>query len=125
MFTALQFSQLVAAAWSGPAACRFATISHYVAFDGYTSTRYTASYHVGSACHLGEGPCPFEAITRAVHAFAAAQPAYSLLAAIAVAHAAQVLSSAAGQLAGVPLRRPGFAVRCRRHRATRLQLRRA
>ncbi|MCR5888334.1 hypothetical protein LRS06_11280 [Hymenobacter sp. J193] len=125
MFTALQFSQLVAAAWSGPAVCHFATISHYVAPDGYAATRYSASYHVGAACHLGEGPCPFEAIARAVDAFAASRPMPSLLAAVAVAHAAQVLSAAASQLAGAPLRRPGFAVRCRRHRATQLLLRRA
>ena len=47
MFTALQFSQLVAAAWSGPAACHFATISHYVSSDGYAQTQYSASYHIG------------------------------------------------------------------------------
>lgn len=121
MFTVLQFSQLVAAAWSGPAACHFATISHYVAPGGYTQTQYSASYHIGEACHLGQAPCPFEAVARAVQAFAAAQPVPSLLA--AVAHAAQVLGAAAGQLAGLPVRRPGFGYRCQRHRCAHFRRR--
>lgn len=121
MFTALQFSQLVAAAWSGPAAAHFATISHYVAPEGYARTQYTASYHVGGACHLGQAECPFQAIAAAVQAFAVAQPAPSLLGALAVAHAAQALAAAAQALAGGPFRRPGFAFRCLRHRCARLQ----
>ncbi|SHK71733.1 hypothetical protein [Hymenobacter psychrotolerans] len=123
MFTALQFSQLLAAAWSGPAACHFATISHYVAPEGYTKTQYTASFHIGQACHLGQAECPFAAVAAAVQAFAAAQPAPSLLAAVVVAHAAQVLRAAAGQLAGVPVRRPGFSYRCQRHRCARFRRR--
>lgn len=121
MLTALQFSQLVAAAWSGPAACHFATISHYTAPGGYTKTQYIVSYHIGHACHMGQAECPFGAVSEAVQAFAAAQPAPSLLAAVAVAHAAQVLHAAAGQLAGVPLRRPGFGYRCQRHRCARFR----
>lgn len=128
MLTALQFSQLVAAAWAGPAACHFATISHYVAPGGYTSTEYQASYHLLGpegqpiACYMQLAPCPFAAITGAVQAFAAAQPAPSLLGAVAKAHAAQVLSGAAAQLAGgAPPRRFRFAARCRRHRSASLR----
>lgn len=121
MFTALQFSQLVAAAWSGPAAAHIATISHYVAPDGYSRTQYIASYHIGQACHMGQAECPFAAVSAAVQGFAAAQPAPSLLAAVVVAHATQALSAAAGALAGVPVRRPGFGYRCQRHRCARFR----
>jgi hypothetical protein len=127
MLTALQFSQLVAAAWAGPAACHFATISHYVAPGGYTSTEYQVSYHPLVAagqpiiCYMRQAPCPFEAIAGAVQAFAEAQPAPSLLGAVVKAHAVHVLRTAAAQLAGQPSsQRPGFAYRCLRHRCVRL-----
>lgn len=125
MFTALQFSQLVASSWLGPAAAHFATISCYQAPDGYAVTQYSASYHVGSVCHLGQGRCPFEAVTAAVRSFAAAQPHPSLTAALAIAHAARVLRAAAAALAGIRPPRPGFAARARRHRPTVSGLRRA
>ena len=119
MLTALQFSQLLTAAWSGPAAAHFATISHYVAAEGdYSRSQYCASYHVGKGCYLGEGPCPFQAITAAVAAFAAAQPVPG---AAVVARAAQVVRRAAAQLAGPAPRFQAFAGRARRHRCARLR----
>ncbi|SDY30178.1 hypothetical protein [Hymenobacter psychrophilus] len=121
MFTALQFSHLAAAAWSGPAACIWATASYYQAPGGYTQTQYSTSYHVGQACYYAQAACPFEAIAAAVRAFAAVQPQPSLPAVLAVAHAAQVLREAAAALAGHPLSparaaRPGFAGRARARR---------
>ena len=125
MFTALQLSQLAAAAWSGPAAAHFATISHYQAPDGYARTQYSVSYHVGTVCHLAQAPCPFEAVAAAVRTFAAAQPHPSLTAALVVAHATRVLRKAAAAFAGAPLPRPGFAARARRRRPVVSGMRRA
>ena len=70
MFTPLQFSQLVASAWSGPAASRFATISHYTSAAGdYTTTNYSVSYHPHGAtgtCFQAAQPCPFATVRAAL-----------------------------------------------------------
>ncbi|MFD2786182.1 hypothetical protein [Hymenobacter rubripertinctus] len=125
MFTALQLSQLAAAAWSGPAASHFATISHYHAPDGFARTQYSVSYHVAGLCHLGQALCPFEAVAAAVRTFAAVQPHPSLTAALVVVHAARALRKAAAAFSGAPLPRPGFAARARRRRPVVSGLRRA
>lgn len=120
MFTALQFSQLVAAAWSGPAAAHFATISHYVAPGGYAATTYCASYHFRTrpgqpeSCFMQQAACPFEAVAAAVAA--------ASLAGVPVCrrHAQQAIARHAATFAGLQLVRPGFACRARRHRCARL-----
>jgi len=103
MFTPVQFSQLVAAAWFGPAAARFATIEHYTSINGnHQATRYRASYLPGvpgeAGCYQVSEPCPFAAVAATLHkAFEAraltfAQYAQGIW---AVAQAEQVFTAAA------------------------------
>ena len=121
MFTALQFSQLVAAAWSGPAASHIASVSHYVAPSGYTHTLYQVSYHVSlqpgqpESCFYQQAACPFEAVAAAVAAAA--------LAGVPVCrrHAQRAIACHAATFAGVRAGRAGFACRARRHRCARLR----
>ena len=121
MFTPLQFSQLVAAAWSGPAASHFATISHYVAADGYATTTYQASYHLSlqpgqpERCFLRQAACPFEAVAAAVAAASLAG------APVCRRHAQRVIARQVAVFAGVPGRLAAFAGRARRHRCARLR----
>ena len=125
MLTSVQFSQLAAAAWSGPAAAIIASIEHYAAAAGdHTSTTYSASYHVGGVCHMGRAGCPLAAVAAAVGRYTAgieAEAARQLATAQAVRRfARRVLATAGVQLAGRPLRVAGFARRARRHRCHRL-----
>jgi hypothetical protein len=125
MLTSVQFSQLAAAAWSGPAAAIIASIEHYAAAAGdHTSTTYSASYHVGGVCHMGRAECPFVAVAAAVLHYTAGIEAEAArqLAGAQAAHrfARRVLATVGGQLAGRPLRVAGFARRARRHRCTHL-----
>ncbi|HEX8429189.1 hypothetical protein [Hymenobacter sp.] len=123
MLTALQFSQLVAAAWSGPAVAHFATISCYVAPGGYSTTQYQASYHIitptgqPEGCYMRQSECPLQAISESVAA------AYLAGVPVSMPRTARVLQEAARQLAGASHRAglPGFAYRCLRHRCARLR----
>ncbi len=114
MFTALQFSQLAAAAWSGPAAGHVAAISYNVTPCGHAVARFSISYHLGGACYLQLSPCPFAAIATAVaQAAAAGVP-------VCRRHARAALARAAAALCGVrALARPGFACRARARRVAR------
>ncbi|SHL75518.1 hypothetical protein [Hymenobacter psychrotolerans] len=116
MFTTLQFSQLIAAAWAGPVAGHSAAIVHGVLPSGHQYTQYQVSYHVGGACYISTydaQQCPFQAIASAVAAAAAAGVQVSR-------HRAQhIISRTAAALCGVQLTRPGFACRARRHRVAR------
>ena len=114
MFTALQFSQLVAAAWSGPAVCHHATVCHYQAPGGYASTEYSVAYHVGPACYYAHALCPFEALAGAVAKAAAAGVAVSRY------RAQRVIARTAAAFCGIRPQ-PGFAARARRHRCAPLQ----
>ncbi|UOQ81006.1 hypothetical protein [Hymenobacter sp. 5414T-23] len=115
MLTPLQFSQLVSAAWSGPAVAHYATISHYVAPSGYQVTHYQVSYHPSpGTCHYAQQECPFLAVAAAVATAAAAGVPVSRC------HAQHIISLTAASLCGVQLLRPGFACRARRHRVARL-----
>ncbi|MDJ0364856.1 hypothetical protein QMK33_06800 [Hymenobacter sp. H14-R3] len=125
MLTSVQFSQLAAAAWSGPAAAIIASIEHYAAAAGdHASTTYSASYHVGGVCHMGRAECPLAAVAAAVQHYTAgieAEAARQLASAqVARRFARRVLATLGGQLAGRPLRGAGFACRARRHRCLRL-----
>lgn len=114
MLTTLQFSQLAAAAWAGPAPLAIiAGISHYQAACGHQATNYSVSYHFATALHcapLVAQQCPFQAVAAAVAAAAAAGVPVSRH------HAQHVISRTAAALCGVQLTRPGFACRARRHR---------
>ncbi|MBB4601962.1 hypothetical protein HNQ93_002469 [Hymenobacter luteus] len=115
MLTPLQFSQLVSAAWSGPAVAHHATISHYVAPGGYHYTQYQVSYHPSQGgCHFSQQECPFQAVAAAVAAAAAAGVPVSRH------HAQRTIARTVAALCGVQLTRPGFACRARRHRVARL-----
>ncbi|GGG35693.1 hypothetical protein [Hymenobacter glacieicola] len=115
MLTTLQFSQLVAAAWSGPAAAHHATISHYVAPGGYQATQYQVAYHPSQGgCHYAQQECPFQAVAAAVAA------AYAAGVPVCRHHAQGTIARTAAALCGVQLLRPGFACRARRHRCARL-----
>jgi hypothetical protein len=125
MLTSVQFSQLAAAAWSGPAAAIIASIEHYAAAAGdHASTTYSASYHVGGVCHMGRAECPLAAVAAAVQHYTAGievEAARQLASAQAARRfARRVLATAGGRLAGRPLRVAGFACRARRHRCLRL-----
>ncbi len=125
MLTTLQFSQLAAAAWSGPAAAIIASIEYYAAAVGdHTSTTYSASYHVGGVCHMGRAECPLAAVAAAVLHYTAgieAEAARQLASAQAARRfARRVLATVGVQLAGRPPRVAGFACRARRHRCPRL-----
>lgn len=125
MLTSVQFSQLAAAAWSGPAAAIIASIEHYAAAAGdHASTTYSASYHVGSVCHMGRAECPLAAVAAAVQHYTAgieAEAARQLASAQAARRfARRVLATAGGQLVGRLPRVAGFACRARRHRCPRL-----
>ncbi|WP_157541628.1 hypothetical protein [Hymenobacter aerophilus] len=114
MFTALQFSQLAAAAWSGPAASHHAATSHYQAPGGYSATEYWVAYHVGQATFYKSAACPFEAISAGVAAAAAAGVP------VCRHHAQRTIARAAAALCGVrSLGRPGFACRARARRVAR------
>ena len=124
MFTTLQFSQLAAAAWSGPAAAIIASIEHYVAQAGdHTTTSYIASYHLGGICYMGRGECPFEAVAAAVHRYAVSIEALAAqqqaAARAAMRHARRALAAASSRLASHPVR-PGFAGRALRHHCARV-----
>ena len=119
MLTSLQFSQLAAAAWAGPAAGHIAAISHSVLSCGHQVTQYQVSYHVAfhspqPVCYFAAQQCPFQAVAAAVAAAAAAGVPVSRT------HAQHVISRTAAALCGVQLTRPGFACRARRHRTARL-----
>ena len=117
MLSSLQFSQLAAAAWAGPAPlATIAGISHYQAASGYQATCYTVSYHFGTALYsapVEAQQCPFQAVASAVAAAAAAGVAVSR------PHAQRTIARTAAALCGVQLVRPGFACRARRHRVAR------
>ncbi|NVO29684.1 hypothetical protein [Hymenobacter lapidiphilus] len=108
MFTALQFSQLAAAAWSGPAANISVSATHYVATCGNSAHGFSISYHLGGAMYYGNAQCPFEAVATAVAAAAAAGIPVSR-------HKAhRAIARTAAALCGLPSIRPTFASRARR-----------
>ncbi|WBO84492.1 hypothetical protein [Hymenobacter yonginensis] len=108
MLTSLQFAQLAAAAWAGPAPIVQASISTCQPFTGHLATYYTVTYTVGGAMFHAPlcGLCPFQAVAAAA---AAGVP-------VSRYHAQHVISRTAAALCGVQLLRPGFACRARRHR---------
>lgn len=114
MFTPQQFSQLAAAAWSGPAANISVSATHYVATCGNSAHGFSISYHLGGAMYYGNSQCPFEAVAAAIAAAAAAGvPVCRYRAQRALAHTAAAFYGIR------PL--SGFAGRARRHRCARLQ----
>ncbi|MBD2716735.1 hypothetical protein KBK19_16945 [Microvirga sp. STR05] len=114
MLTPLQFSQLVSAAWCGPAVAHHASIQVYAAACGYQATQYQVSYHTSQGvCHYAAQACPFQAVAAAVAAAAAAGVPVSRH------HAQRIISRTAAALCGVQLTRPGFACRARRHQVVR------
>ncbi|MET4104775.1 hypothetical protein [Hymenobacter sp. UYP22] len=117
MLTPLQFAQLAAAAWAGPAPIVQASISTCQPFTGQLATYYTVTYTVGGAMFHAPlcGLCPFQAVAAAVAAAAAAGVPVSRH------HAQHVISRTAAALCGVQLLRPGFACRARRHRFARFR----
>ncbi|UYZ60201.1 hypothetical protein [Hymenobacter latericus] len=118
MLTPLQFSQLVSAAWSGPAVAHHATISHYVGATGYQATQYQVSYHIGGECFIAPWQaqeCPFQAVAAAVAAAAAAGIP------VCRRHAQRAISRTVWGLTGAPAIRSGFACRARRHRCATLR----
>ncbi|TYZ12627.1 hypothetical protein FY528_04850 [Hymenobacter lutimineralis] len=117
MLTPLQFSQLAAAAWAGPASIVQATISTCQLFSGHLITYYTVSYTSGGAVFLSPlcSTCPFQAVAAAVAAAAAAGVP------VCRHHAQRAIARTAAALCGVQLTRPGFACRARRHRCASLR----
>ena len=106
MLTPFQFSQLAAAAWSGPALlCHFAGVERYVSVGGHASDTYQVSYHAAKGrgyIYLGRGTCPFAAILAAVGRFAQ-QCTVPLLGAAMQGHAARVVSAAEQAFSGYPM----------------------
>ena len=102
MFTPQQFSTLAAAAWSGPAASRFATIGHYSNEAGdYTTTSYCVSYHPHGAsgpCYQGSQPCPFAAVQAALDKAATA----GVLPVAAIVAGTAIVQQAAAAFANAP-----------------------
>ena len=114
MFTAQQFSQLAAAAWSGPAAAHIASSSFHQQPCGYSVSSFTVSYHVGPAMYYAAAVCPFEAIATAIAAAAAAGVPVSRY------KAQRVIARTAAALCGLASIRVSFAGRARRRRVARL-----
>lgn len=71
MFTPLQFSQLAAAAWHGPAATVQTSACVCVLESGFTSTLYSTCYTLGKVQHSSAASsrsCPFAAAWSALWA---------------------------------------------------------
>ena len=109
MLTPFQFSQLAATAWSGPAlTCHFASVQRYVATSGYTTETYHVSYHAGEGqehVYQAGAPCPFEAVIKAVAAFAE-RCTVPLLGSAVQGHAARIVSAAEQAFSGAPTPAP-------------------
>ena len=109
MFTPLQFSQLAAAAWRGPAAAIIAGAQHYVSPTGeYTTTTYCASYHIGGVCYMGREACPFAAVQAALDLAAGA----GVLGVAGVVAGTAVVQQAERVFAGAPAAQVPAAVVC-------------
>lgn len=114
MFTAQQFSQLAAAAWSGPAASIGTHSRHHQAPGGYTHLEYQVFYHIGRVMYSGSAQCPFTAVAAAVAAAAAAGVPVSRH------HAQRTIARTAYALCG-HTQAAGFPCRARRRRVARLR----
>lgn len=117
MLTPLHFSQLAAAAWSGPAATVQASASTCLLTGGFLSVYYSVTYTVGGVMFssLACCACPFQAVAAAVAAAAAAGTP------VCRRHAQRTIAREAWGLAGGLAFRPGFACRARRHRCASLR----
>ncbi|MFD2787373.1 hypothetical protein [Hymenobacter rubripertinctus] len=114
MFTPQQFSQLAAAAWSGPAAIVQASASSCLLAQSHLAVYYSVTYTAAGVMFMSPvcGTCPFEAVAAAIAAAAAAGVP------VCRYKAQRTLARTAAALCGVAAA-PSFACRARRHRVAR------